>query len=291
MRIMDDNESMVHTRAKRALHYFVTTLILITVAVTSIIVAIWPQKQGIRSTLCDGKGAIPCRYVLTFFGDWEKFVEPDGHDHALVRSWSRTYRSLSRKHRAIVTGARTLLAAHAATPSQTFMLGEAWCEAHLQSFAPPLNTSLWRWFHNAKTSAPRRSELCRLGFLYAVRHREASSEQRAAHAASRHLIGHTPTAARPPSRQRGGFYMDMDLQPLYTGALHRHMHHWAGFVTVIAQGWAGLNATRGRKNRLSLRGSILGATVRPVSCPPPPPTSAVTTTAPLCHNHRPAPAP
>ena len=37
------------------------------------------------------------------------------------------------------------------------------------------------------------------------------------------------------------------------GALHTHVAGWAGFVAVVAQGWAGLNQTSGRRGPLSLR--------------------------------------
>jgi hypothetical protein len=230
-------ELQADLRAKRALHYFITTLVCITITVLSVILVIWPQKPfgGDRSTQ-HWKKVIPCHFALTFFGSWESYIEHDAsrcratttscHDHALVRPWSRTYRKLKPKERAIVSNARNLLAAHAATPSQTFLLDTAACDAHLNSFAPPVNNSLRRWFRDAATSAARRSELCRLGFLHA----------------------------------RGGFYLDADLQPRHPGALHTHVAGWAGFVAVVAQGWAGLNQTSGRRGPLSLRGSLLGAT-------------------------------
>ena len=154
-------------RAKRALHYFITTLVCITITVLSVILVIWPQKPfgGDRSTQ-HWKKAIPCHFALTFFGSWESYIEHDAsrcratttscHDHALVRPWSRTYRKLKPKERAIVSNARNLLAAHAATPSQTFLLDTAACDAHLNSFAPPVNNSLRRWFRDASTSGERR---------------------------------------------------------------------------------------------------------------------------------------
>ena len=154
-------------RAKRALHYFITTLVCITITVLSVILVIWPQKPfgGDRSTQ-HWKKVIPCHFALTFFGSWESYIEHDAsrcratttscHDHALVRPWSRTYRKLKPKERAIVSNARNLLAAHAATPSQTFLLDTAACDAHLNSFAPPVNNSLRRWFRDASTSGERR---------------------------------------------------------------------------------------------------------------------------------------
>lgn len=152
-------------RAKRALHYFITTLVYITITVLSIILVIWPQKPfGDRSTQHWNK-IIPCHFALTFFGSWESYIEHDAtrcratltscHDHALVRPWSRTYRKLKPKERAIVSNARNLLAAHAATPSQTFLIDTAACEAHLNSFAPPVNNSLRHWFHDTSTGGER----------------------------------------------------------------------------------------------------------------------------------------
>ena len=160
-------EPQADLRAKRALHYFITTLVCITITVLSVILVIWPQKPfgGDRSTQ-HWKKVIPCHFALTFFGSWESYIEHDAsrcratttscHDHALVRPWSRTYRKLKPKERAIVSNARNLLAAHAATPSQTFLLDTAACDAHLNSFAPPVNNSLRRWFRDASTSGERR---------------------------------------------------------------------------------------------------------------------------------------
>ena len=134
-------ELQADLRAKRALHYFITTLVCITITVLSVILVIWPQKPfgGDRSTQ-HWKKVIPCHFALTFFGSWESYIEHDAsrcratttscHDHALVRPWSRTYRKLKPKERAIVSNARNLLAAHAATPSQTFLLDTAACDAH-----------------------------------------------------------------------------------------------------------------------------------------------------------------
>ena len=223
------DEPQADLRAKRALHYCITTLVCITITVLSVILVIWPHKPlGGDPSSQHWKKAIPCHFALTFFGSWESYIEHDAsrcratttscHDHALVRPWSRTYRKLKPKERAIVSNARNLLAAHAATPSQTFLLDTAACDTHLNSFAPPVNDSLRRWFRDASTSgergitshtheaaecvpkvlprltpvtlpplpltAARRSELCRLGFLHA----------------------------------RGGVYLDADLQPRHPGS-------------------------------------------------------------------------
>ena len=70
----------------------------------------------------------------------------------------------------------------------------------------------------------------------------------------------TPPYPRPPFLPFGQPMCDTSNPPMpphlsrpILGALHTHVAGWAGFVAVVAQGWAGLNQTSGRRGPLSLR--------------------------------------
>ena len=111
----------------RALLVCLCSLFFFMFSVLSIIVMIWPHElqaprlrarfSSIPRLSCVNR-LIPCQFMLTLLGDWERMIESNSHGHALLRTGSRGFRQLPAKDRAAVTNMRSLLAAHAASASQ-----------------------------------------------------------------------------------------------------------------------------------------------------------------------------